>query len=79
MTCATKLNDETIIAIHEDDGSEIWAESARCTWKEFQRANEEGFDVVEMDDVKSHLERTGFYSGGGGAFAQYELRLIEIV
>ena len=72
-----KITDTTIIAIHEDDGSEIWAESARCTWAEFKRANEEGFDVVEMTDVEEHLNRTGFFSGGGGAFARYELRRIE--
>lgn len=46
-----------------------------CTWEEFVAVNKDGMDAEELAEIKAALENCGVYRGGGGAAAEYELRL----
>jgi len=51
-------------------------EGVRCTWGEFQRANEDTFDEASFAEVARVLATRGEYTEGSGASAGWSVRLV---
>jgi hypothetical protein len=69
------ITDDTIVSLHPDDGSEVWAETWRGTLSEFIASNE--IDGDEREAILKALAHDGVYDGGGGAAAEFCLMVEE--
>jgi hypothetical protein len=72
MTAITK---DTIVSLHPDDGSEVWAETWRGPLSEFIASNE--IEGDEREALFNALAHDGVYDGGGGAAAEFCLMVEE--
>jgi hypothetical protein len=75
MTGQVLVTADTIVSLHPDDGTEVWAETWRGTLSDFIASND--MEADEAAEITKALNHDGVYDGGGGAVPEFCLMVEE--